>query len=146
MGILLRIFSLLISSIPSPPFFFPQLMLKQSHWTQINRSLLIPFEKKNEKKRSVSVCVWCRRTKMRLKLKVKWMQKEKQRVCHDMTCRCYSDTSSGDCAHCRLSSDSLTLYISLKPMLWVIVLLHNRFCFRTQFWSSDLPQCQNGLL
>ncbi len=56
MGILLRIFSLLISSIPSPPFFFPQLMLKQSHWTQINRSLLIPFEKKM-KKRSVCMCV-----------------------------------------------------------------------------------------
>ncbi len=42
---------------PFTPLFFPQLMLKQSHWTQINRSLLIPFEKKNEKKECVCMCV-----------------------------------------------------------------------------------------
>lgn len=52
---------------PSLHPLFSQLMLKQSHWTQINSSLLILFEI------GYWVCVWCCRTKRRLKVKVQWM-------------------------------------------------------------------------
>lgn len=52
---------------PSLHPLFSQLMLKQSHWTQINSSLLILFEI------GYWVCVWCSSTKRRLKVKVQWI-------------------------------------------------------------------------